>query len=107
MNIAEKIRTALRRETSMRHVEQHAPLGYGSDFEKCPNIQCRENAELLREASTEAVGLESRVYVEDYLPVKDALPLITDEWITDGQYCDETIKSLRDALKEALSKLKA
>lgn len=70
MNIAEKIRTALRRETSMRHVEQHAPLGYGSDFEKCPNVQCRENAELLEGFAAMEAKLSERKTVHEWLNAK-------------------------------------
>jgi hypothetical protein len=41
------LRDSLRRETLMRHIEKHEHLGCGSDFEKCPNIQCRENSMLM------------------------------------------------------------
>jgi hypothetical protein len=42
----------------------------------------------------------------DEVPVDRALHFMTDEWIEDGNVCSQTVIDLRDALKEALSKLK-
>lgn len=37
-----------------------------------------------------------------YLPIHDALEILTDEFVDGGQCCDQTIIDLRDALKEIL-----
>jgi hypothetical protein len=52
------LRDALRSQTNARHIEQCAPLGYGSDFEKCPNITCLKIAQLLQ--YTEPYELQTR-----------------------------------------------
>lgn len=49
--------------------------------------------------------MKTKIYVEDLLPVQDALPLITDEWIEEDKYCQDTVTTLRDALQEAQTKL--
>ena len=42
---------------------------------------------------------------EENVSLKRALEILTDQYIEDGQYCDQTVIDLRDALTEALEKL--
>lgn len=41
---------------------------------------------------------EFKIWVEKNEPMKEALELMTDEWIEDGSYCQQTVKDLRDLL---------
>ncbi len=43
------------------------------------------------------------IYTDEHKDVGDALEQMTDEWISDGNYCDKTVMDLRDELKRALS----
>ena len=42
---------------------------------------------------------EAYVYVEDKrCPLGEALAIMTDDWIDAGEYCDQTVFDLRDAI---------
>lgn len=45
------------------------------------------------------------IYVDEELPISEALDELTDERILDGRYCDQTVIDLRNALIEARAKL--
>jgi len=45
-------------------------------------------------------------YKECILPPSEAVKVMTDKWIDDGQYCIQTVSDLRDALIDAQQKLK-
>ena len=51
----------------------------------------------------------ARIYMADEgiaIPIADALELMTDEWIRTGQYCDSTIRDMRNALTSAIKAAK-
>ena len=37
-------------------------------------------------------------------PLSEALEIMTDEWIKDDHYCDQTIIDMRDALKKLIKR---
>jgi len=43
------------------------------------------------------------IHTDKKRPVKEALEMLTDEWIEDGHFCDQTIMDLRDTLIEQLA----
>ncbi len=44
-----------------------------------------------------------KIYIdEDYVSIKEALDIITDDFVDDGHCCNQTIIDLRDALKSVL-----
>jgi hypothetical protein len=49
--------------------------------------------------SKESSPQPDTIYTDEAKSIKDALEQMTDEWIEDGQYCDQTLMDLRDALK--------
>jgi hypothetical protein len=38
-------------------------------------------------------------------PLEEALKIITDEWVDDGNYCAQTVIDMRDALKKCLNEI--
>ena len=45
---------------------------------------------------------EIKIYTEEIEPIQDALETMTDDWIENAEYCDQTIIDLRDACKKLL-----
>jgi hypothetical protein len=46
-----------------------------------------------------------QIYIPDEdrtVPLEQALDIMTDEWILDGNSCDQTIIDMRDALKRLM-----
>jgi len=48
-----------------------------------------------------------KIYVEEKVPIEQALKQITDKWLDGGKYCDQTLFDMRDALKQLFSENKA
>jgi len=42
----------------------------------------------------------------EHLNIDEALKMLTDEWIDDGNYCAQTVIDLRDALKYYIKECK-
>lgn len=49
--------------------------------------------------------MKTEIYVTRYEPVEVALEMITDDWISEDRYCQDTVTTLRDALRESMAKL--
>lgn len=45
-------------------------------------------------------------YNDEHHSIEEALKMLTDEWIDDGNYCAQTVIDLRDALKFYIKKCK-
>jgi len=39
-------------------------------------------------------------------PIDEALKILTDEWIDEGNYCAQTVMDMRDALKHYMKECK-
>ena len=45
-------------------------------------------------------------YNDEHHSIDEALKMLTDEWIDDGNYCAQTVIDLRDVLKFYINKCK-
>ena len=41
-----------------------------------------------------------KIWIDKPEPIEKALDIITDNWIDRGQYCEQTLYDMRDALKQ-------
>lgn len=81
----------------------------GCNTEHCQGYQStltfathREAIEAWNKRSVEEKLRRRRIYTDGKRTLRVALEQMTDEWIESGQYCDQTIMNLRDALRVAL-----
>jgi hypothetical protein len=61
----------------------------------CKNLECRSYVDGSISDDTEEWHLK-----HEYPLLKDALKVMTNEWIEDGNFCHQTIIDMRDALIE-------
>lgn len=54
----------------------------------------------------EKMTKHSIYYNDEHHSIDEALKMLTDEWIDDGNYCAQTVIDLRDVLKFYIKKCK-
>jgi len=52
--------------------------------------------------------IKSKIYInEKNISLEQALKIMTDEWVDEGNYCAQTVIDMRDALKKCLKEIKS
>lgn len=52
--------------------------------------------------------IKSKIYInEKNISLEQALKIMTDEWVDEGNYCAQTVIDMRDALEACLKEIKS
>lgn len=78
---------------------------------KCQDIEmgdfCNSNYDQCRKFGSDDECPAFQIYISDEgqkVPIEQALEIMTDEWILDGNECAQTVIDMRDVLKNFIQR---